>query len=78
MDAMEVSDIEVGRNDALNCYEAKVGGHWLTNGDGGHYIEVTGWGDTEERARSELMLALRRVDFGLRPDDGGPGEQEPA
>jgi hypothetical protein len=74
---MEVSDIEVRRSEIGSGYEAKISGCYLTNGDGGHFITVTGWGGTEERARQELMLALPRVDFGLPPDDGGPGEEAP-
>ena len=53
MEPMDVSDIRVQQNAELGGYEAKVSGHWLTNGDGGHFIEVTGWGNTEARARQE-------------------------
>lgn len=74
MEPMDVSDIRVQQNAELGGYEAKVSGHWLTNGDGGHFIEVTGWGNTEARARQELAEALRRVDFGLPPDDDPRGE----
>lgn len=77
MNEMEVSDIEVRWNEALSTFEAKVSGHELVNSEGGNYIEVTGWGGTELRARQELAAALRRVDFGLPPDDGGPGEEVP-
>lgn len=60
---MEVADVSVKRSDTFASWEATVGAHHVTNGDGGHFITVTGWGDTEERARRELASALRRVDF---------------
>lgn len=68
---MEVSDIHVEKNRDLGGYEAKVSGHYLTNGDGGYFIEVTAWGGSPERALQELCEALKRVDFGLSPHDSG-------
>lgn len=49
---MELTDVEISRS--ARGYEATVRADHVTNGDGGHSIVVTGWGDTEERARREL------------------------
>lgn len=46
MESMEVSDIQVERNSELGGYEAKLSGHYVTNGEVGHFIEVIAWGGT--------------------------------
>lgn len=62
--ALEISPVEVrpatsGEGfEAEMRFEAELRGDSVISGDGGYWISIVGWGNTEEQAQASLSTAL--------------------